>query len=84
MISRYYNTSKTYRLAVNAFSEVVTIGIVTLVCWLAAFLMGKCYSQTDPLVSFAWLVLAFPVTVYAIMTVCYNVSRYRKFFKNKK
>lgn len=84
MMSRYYSANKTYRLAVNVFSEVVTLGIVALVCWLAAFLTGKCYSQIDPLVSFAWFVLAFPVTAFAIATVCYNVSRYRKFFKSKK
>lgn len=84
MMSRYYNTSKIYRRAVNVFSEVVTIGIVALICILAVFLTGKCYSQIDPLVSFAWFTLAFPVTVFAIITVRYNIRRYRKFFKNRK
>lgn len=85
MMSYYYNTNKTYRFAVNVFSEVMRLCVVIVTCCFAVFLMGKCYSQIDPWCAFAWFVLGFPVFALAVrMVYCAARRYYKKFKKNNK
>lgn len=83
MMSSYYNTNKVYRFAVNVLSEAILIGIVIFTCILGVFLMGKCYSQIDPWVAFAWFIPAFPVFALALRMVYCTTRRYYKKFNKK-